>query len=485
LNQHSLENYIISAILTLIIAVHAYLTVLQAINLENEEVSRFHIGAKGYVSDEVWYVDAARNILRKIFNLGPKQSGSTFNATLVYASKEDAVKAVQYAQMYGVTVLSTEFTHLNATYVSAKSREAIEAFGKATNAIDVVYGWVLGDAKNINDYLNLEHPPTAKYLIALSMLLLGDRPLYWRIPSIIMGVLTVLLTFFVVKRLTKYEELGLVTAAAVAVDPLVRNLASIALLDIFVTAFTLLAIFFAVSKKYKESLLILGLATTFKFTALLAFIPILLLYISELIERGVNGFTEILNKSIESLLLALLSFVFFQLLVSAPIILKIGLGPWLQQSIFGALSWHLSTKCIGSNCPIASAPWDWFFGINSFPLYIYPGGYTLYAQGFAPAYTLSFILVIFTVAYRFQKSKPLSEKPWVILSGLFSAYLLLWIAGSRTQYSFYAVQLTPFIYIYLVAQIYEFLKRDSVIRVLISWKKFLELLWQALLLLLG
>jgi predicted membrane-bound dolichyl-phosphate-mannose-protein mannosyltransferase len=300
-----------------------------------------------------------------------------------------------------------------------------------------------------------------------------------------MGVLTVLLTFFVVKRLTKYEELGLVTAAAVAVDPLVRNLASIALLDIFVTAFTLLAIFFAVSKKYKESLLILGLATTFKFTALLAFIPILLLYISELIERGVNGFTEILNKSIESLLLALLSCVFFQLLVSAPIILKIGLGPWLQIYFAEAISWHLSTKCIGSNCPIASAPWDWFFGINSFPLYIYPGGYTLYAQGFAPAYTLSFILAIFTVAYRFQKSKPLSEKPWVILSGLFSAYLLLWIAGSRTQYSFYAVQLTPFIYIYLVTQIYEFLKRDSVIRVLISWKKFLDLLWQALLLLLG
>jgi len=485
LNQHSLENCIVSAILILIIAVHAYLTVLQAINLENEEVSRFHMGAKGYVSDEVWYVDAARNILRKIFNLEPKQSGSTFNATLIYASKEDAVKATQYAQMYGVTILSTEFAHLNAMYVSAKSREAIDAFGKATNAIDVVYGWILGDANNINDYLNLEHPPTAKYLIALSMLLLGDRPLYWRIPSIIMGVLTVLLTFFVVKRLTKYEELGLVTAAAVAVDPLVRNLASIALLDIFVTAFTLLAIFFAVSKKYRESLLVLGLASAFKFTALLAFIPILLLYISELIERGVNRFTEILNKSIESLLLTALSFVFFQLLVSAPIILKIGFGPWLQQSIFGALSWHLSTKCIGSGCPIASAPWDWFFGMNSFPLYIYPSGYTLYAQGFAPAYTLSLILMIFTVAYRFQKSKPLSKKPWVMLSGLFSAYLLLWIAGSRTQYSFYAVQLTPFIYIYLVAQIYEFLKRDSVIHVLISWKKFLELLWQALLLLLG
>ncbi len=473
------------AILVLIVAIYMYLTVLQATNLEVEEVSRFYMGAKGYVSDEVWYVDAARNILRKIFGLEPKQIGSTFNATLVYPSKDCAMRASNNAQAYGITVVSSAFSKLNAIYVSANSREAIENFGKATNATDIVYGWILGDAEGINNYLNLEHPPMAKYLIALSMLLLGDKPLYWRIPSIAMGMLIVVLTFFIVKKLIACKELAIIVATTVAVDPLIRNLASIALLDIFVAAFTLLTIFFAMNKRYKESLIVLGFASTFKFTALLTFLPVLFLYIGELIERGINKFTEILFKAIEFLLLAILSFIFFQLLVSIPIILKIGFGPWLQQSLWGAISWHLSIKCVGSGCPVASTPWDWFFGVNSFPLYIYPNGSTLYAQGFVPAYMTSFILMLFTLTYRFQKAKSMSKKPWVMFSSLFIAYVLLWIAGAKTQYSFYAVQLTPFIYIYLIIQIYEFLKRDNVIHVLISWKKLFELLWQALLTLLS
>ena len=41
-----------------------------------------------------------------------------------------------------------------------------------------------------DDYYNLEHPPLAKFVIALSMLACGDEPLCWRIPSIAMGALT-------------------------------------------------------------------------------------------------------------------------------------------------------------------------------------------------------------------------------------------------------------------------------------------------------
>ncbi|MDK6029301.1 glycosyltransferase family 39 protein [Ignisphaera sp. 4213-co] len=475
-------NYFTIVLLIIIIATHVYLVAVQALDLENEEMKKFYIGAKGYVSDEVWYVDAARNILRKLFGLQPKQIHCC-NATLVYSTKNDAFKASLIASQYGVTVLSTSFNKINAIYVHSNNLSALDLFAKMTNASDVVYGWILGDTEGINTYMNLEHPPMAKYIIALSMILLGDRPFYWRIPSIIMGSLTVIISFLIAKKITGSNELSLIMASAIAVDPLTRNLASIALLDIYVAAFTALAILLAIYGKYKASILVLGFASTFKFTALLAFLPILLLYISNIIREGRKKFVEVFSKSVELLTLALLSFIFFQLLVSIPIIFRLGIDTWLNQSILGAISWHLRIKCVGSECPVASAPWDWFFGLNSFPLYIYSNGVTIYAQGFVPAYLLSFILAILTIAYR--KFNSISKRPWILLSGFILAYIILWLAGSRTQYSFYAVQLTPYVYIYLISQLYEYIWRENIVKTFVEWKNVFERIWQIILVILS
>jgi len=222
----------------------------------------------------------------------------------------------------------------------------------------------------------------------------------------------------------------------------------------------------------------MGFASTFKFTALLTFIPLLFLYIKSIVKKYTSKFSFVFFESIGYLLLAILSFIFFQLLVSIPIIIKLGLGEWLKSSIIGAISFHLSAKCIGPTCPIASAPWEWFFGINSFPIYIDPNQGTIAAQGLVPIYIVCFVLMFLTIPYR--KIDNQSRTAWYLIIGLFLGYTLLWILGSRTQYSFYAVQLTPFIYIYLVIQIYEFLNRENIIIALRSWKETLETLWNAI-----
>ena len=474
----------IIVVLAIIVFVNVYLSFSQASSFEQEE-QRLFCTRKGYVSDEVWYVDAARNILAKIFGLTPHQEGDELKATLVYASKEELEKAKSLANSFGITILCDHFDKLNAAYVSAKTSESITLFAKATNATAVVFGWILGDAQNIYEYLNLEHPPSAKYIIALAMLILGDRPLYWRIPSIIMGATIVILVFLLTRRLSQSNELGLIAAAATAVDPLLRNMASIAMLDIYVTAFSLLSIYLAANERYREAILLLGFAATFKFTALTAFLPILCLYVGKAWkETKTSTYRSVLDRAIEMMLLMLLSFAFFQLLVAYPIILRIGIATWLQQSIFGAISWHLSAKCVGPNCPISSAPWDWFFGLNSFPLYIYANGTVVYAQGFVPAYAVALILMIISVAKRFYEDsdKSLSKKAWIIICGTFISYILLWIAGSRTQYSFYAVQLTPLIYAYLTLQLAEFLNRENLAQTFLAWKPlFSRQVWKKVL----
>ncbi len=460
--------------LIIIVSVNVWLSTSNALFLEHEEINRFP-HAKGYVSDEVWYVNAARNILRNIFGCMPQME--RVRATLIYAQKEDIQKAKLMASTYNISIIYDSFTKINALYVEAVNYSSIESFATLSGAVDVVFGWILGDSADINKYMNYEHPPLAKYLIALAMAVFGDRPLFWRIPSIIMGAITTLMTYFVAYTISKSKEVSLIASAFVAVDPMTRYLSSIAILDIYVAAFTLISLYLALRGRLKEALLVLGLTSTFKFTALLTFIPLLFIYIKNFIKRSTR-FLDVLFASLEYLSLAILSFVFFQILLSAPIIVKMGIDIWFSESILKAFSWHLSVKCVGAGCPIASAPWDWFFGLNSFPLYIDSHGKALYAAGFIPAYIASFILLFFTLPYR--KYDTISRDAWYIILGLFTAYSILWLAGSRTQYSFYAVQLTAPIYVFLITQLYEYLNREQIILTLNAWKELLAHLWSAI-----
>jgi len=457
----------------LIIVVNIWLSVSNALFLEHEEVNRFP-HAKGYVSDEVWYVNAARNILRNIFNSMPNIDKP--KATLIYTSNEDLQRAKSLASLYNINIIYESFTKINAIYVESKDYNNIKVFANKTNTIDVIYGWILADSGDINKYMNFEHPPTAKYLIAL-MMLFEDRPFFWRVPSIIMGVIVTLMTYFITYTISKSREISLIASAFVAVDPMTRFLSSIAILDIYVAAFTLIAIYLALKDRLKEAALVLGIASTFKFTALIAFVPLLFLYI-KYVMRKTTRFLDVLSASIEYLFLVILSFVFFQILFSLPIIIKIGLSNWFTESILKALSWHLTIKCVGTDCPVASTPWDWFFGLNSFPLYVDSHGKVMYATGFIPAYTVSFVLMFLTLPYR--KYNTISRDAWYIPFGLFLGYCLLWLAGSRTQYSFYAIQLTAPIYIFLVIQLYEYLNRDKITLTLNAWKTILIYLWNAL-----
>ncbi len=462
--------------LLIAIAINIALSTTQALHFEQQEVAKIAAGAKGYVSDEVWYVDAARNILRKIFGLVPRMTVPS--ATLVYPNSSLVTEAENLAPSYGIRVVSDSYTKISALYVEASSIEAIERFANATGATDVVFGWMLGDAQSINEYLNLEHPPMVKYIIALTMLLLGDRPFFWRIPSIIMGALLVFLSFLIALEITKSENLAIIVATLVAVDPLVRNLASVALLDIYVATFTALALLFVIRGRLKEGALLIGFASTFKFTALLAVVP-LILFVVKRVAQTTRKFVDALLDSVYYIILTVLAFAFFQVLVSAPLIIYLGFDNWVRNSILGAISWHLSVKCTGSGCPPASAPWDWFFGINAFPLYI-EDGRTIAAAGLIPLYIVTFVLMLMAPPY-LARLRPRSRDAWLLLVGLFLGYIALWLAGSRTQYSFYAVQLVPYIHTFLVAIGFELLSRERLVELFRSWLRLLAYLWGALL----
>lgn len=477
--MRKINTIIIYVILIIIVATGAYHYYDLASTFEKLETDTalFPISRKGYVSDEIWYVNSARNLLRNIFGAIPRMDYP--HATLVFLTDGDLHKALTLANSYGIKIVGggNTFSKVKALYVNAPSIDIINSFAKSVNAIDVVYGWILGDAEIVYTYMNLEHPPMTKYIIALLMYTIGDRPIVWRIPSIVMGIIIIIMTFFLVYELTKTPILGLIAAAVVALDPMTKIMSAIALIDVYAAAFTLVTLYLGIKGRIKIAALAMGFASTFKFTAIFATIPLIFIYLNKQFKKNLR-LLDIITNVISYIFLLGLSFIFFQLLVSIPIILKIGINSWLDQSLFGAVSWHLIAKCLdlSRGCPQYSAPWEWFFGINSFPIYISP---SINAQGFIPAYALSFVLMLITIPSMTKENN--ARFSWYMLFGTFAGYMIIWILGSKTQYSFYAIQLTPLIYIYLVTQIYEYLNRENIIMTINTWKKVLMALINAIL----
>ncbi len=474
------EEIAITILLIIVLAVAAYNFYSLDQKLTFEEISR---GGKGYVSDEVWYVSSARNILEKVFRVLPRFYGEP-GASIIYITPANISAIYNGAKLYNVKIVDTSYNKISAFYVQAQTISCIERYvsyleNNGVHVIDVVYGWRIPDAANINNYMNYEHPPLVKYLIALSMVILGDYPLFWRIPSIIAGLLVIFFTYLVMKNLTKNKWLALGVSAALLLDPILRAMSSIAMLDVFVALATIIAVYFASKKKYKLAIITGVLGSIVKFSVLFVMIPISILYVREAVKKD-RRFSTLVYSAIEVVLISIVLFLLFQIMVSLPLIMYTGFSSWFQQSITGAISWHLSIKCSGPNCPVSSTPIDWFLGVNSFVLYYFENNRALLAQTLWPAWALSLVMfALLLPAYRKHRGFAMGS---LFLFGILAGYVLDYVLGGKTQYSFYAVQLVPYIYMVLGFSLFDIMvSKERFKQILRDWYAILSKMWDIIL----
>ncbi len=88
-----------------------------------------------------------------------------------------------------------------------------------------------------------DHPPLGKLVIAASMRALGDNALGWRLPSLLLGLLTIAVAGVASARLFRSREAGLMAAALIAADGAFIVYSRTALLDgqlVFLQALALL-----------------------------------------------------------------------------------------------------------------------------------------------------------------------------------------------------------------------------------------------------
>jgi dolichyl-phosphate-mannose-protein mannosyltransferase len=92
--------------------------------------------------------------------------------------------------------------------------------------------------------ITVVHPPLGKWLIGLGIRIFGFSPGGWRIASVIAGTLTVAALYFLARKLLASTLAALAASGFLALDFLHVVLSRTAMLDVFVTAFGVLAFLF-------------------------------------------------------------------------------------------------------------------------------------------------------------------------------------------------------------------------------------------------
>jgi len=126
---------------------------------------------------------------------------------------------------------------------------------------------------------NNEHPPLAKALIMLGMILFGDKPLGWRISSIIASSISVALVYVLALFLSKNKAVSFSAALLFAADIMFFNIGQIGMLDASSMMFVLVASILLLKRRYDFSGLFFGLASLCKLSSIFAmgivFFPLL------------------------------------------------------------------------------------------------------------------------------------------------------------------------------------------------------------------
>jgi hypothetical protein len=243
----------------------------------------------------------------------------------------------------------------------------------------------------------VEHPPVAKLFIVGGMKLFGDNPWGWRIPSLLVSTIGLVLFYNICRKLGGSHRVAFIATFLLVFENLSFLHAGMAMLDEFVAFFTILAFWFYLKGLERKASLFnewwffmamaIALAALSKLSGILTAVPIGLHWLlagykrpemEGRIEAGPpQGFWRRLGGvfyryvySLPFLMYALLTPLFFLGLMSCFdwIIWQRWINPVDQLQNMASMT--NSIKFTGYSGPLPSRPWEWLLSpTNSFSLY--------------------------------------------------------------------------------------------------------------------
>ncbi len=417
-----------------------------------------------YVSDEVWYATASRNFLDEILNYNAEyvRNGYAY-ATLVFSSKKYLENNLSKIENY-IHSLEGSIAKSNYTTTGDKipilwvkvPQSNLSRLKECNGVTEVRTGFEYPSKNGIYDYLNLEHPPLGKYLIMLSMVLLGDRPISWRIPGLIEAFFMIIFAYLAGSKMLN-PFWGVVASLSLALDPMLKAMSMVAMLDIHLAFFTSLALLLVIYDKPLTASIFAWLAFSVKFSGLFV---VLAIYLYLRIYRREKIATSLLKSLVPALLYPL---------VSIPLILHFGLEGWVQENL-SAIAWHITSRGSG---PIPSPPWGWFFNVAPMALHYNPD---LIARVNLVSYSIAFLFMILLLPALIDRKR--DYIPMLFIASIILGYTGVFIKGNRTLYSFYAVQLSPAVGLSFSVALFYLMAEERELDAYISegWRKIFDCL---------
>jgi predicted membrane-bound dolichyl-phosphate-mannose-protein mannosyltransferase len=328
-------------------------------------------------------------------------------------------KAYGLASSYGDSYVSDEIYYVDS------SRRILE------RVFNVSLSYHSYSGRTAGDYFNLEHPPLGKYIIALSMATCGDKPLCWRLPGVI-EVSLIPLILYITYAATRHPLgplAGSVAALAASTDPVLHRVGSVALLDPHLAFFTTLSLALAVHGRYVASALFAGISVSVKISGL----GTMLGYMLSLYK--VDG----VKRRLAMVLLAIALTAIVQIAIHAPLALYF--GPWrMVEETVNAIKWHTTSR--PPDGPPYSSPSGWILNVAPFPLTFNPTPVKAELNTILHLVALAYSTYILVLGLIWGLKGYRVTAP-LYYAGVTLAYWAVYIAGNRTLYSFYAIQLTP------------------------------------------
>lgn len=315
------------------------------------------------------------------------------------------------------------------------------------------------------------HPPLAKYLMGIGIKVFGFTGTGWRMGSVFMGILGIIGIYFLVKEISKKEEIAFLTVFLLGFEFLYFTMSRIAMLDIFVNTFIIFTSLFVWEyyERRRIRFLILsgvffGLALSAKWTTGLIFPILFFLFLPEKKEKSENSKAK-QNFWKKALILGSVIFIFY-LIPYFPFLIKNGVyeTATLQVKIFKNMA-SIADYKTAKTSPLS--PFLWPLAptntLSSYGLYGKEiGTMSLIAN---PLILWLFIpLIIYQFSYALRKK---SLNRFFILTIIFCLYIP-WLAIDRVRYFYYMLPVMPFLCLLIAMTIsdiwnFEKLKKTELI----------------------
>jgi len=274
------------------------------------------------------------------------------------------------------------------------------------------------------------HPPLAKLGMWWGMVVLGEKPIGWRIPGAMLGILSVFLVYLIAKELFNDELLSLFSSGVFALDGLPLVMSRIGMNDSYFLFFILLSFYLYLKDKNFFSALSFGLAASSKWSAVWA-VPIFI----------VAHFA--LKKKFR---LSYLWFIFIPPLIYLASYIPMFLvgGHTLKTFVdVQRQMWWYHTNLKATH-PYTSKWYTWPFLIR--PIWLYTSGVisgkvaNIYAMGNPAVFWMGLVSVFISLYYSFSEG----DRKLALVIFSYLVFFIPWAVSPRIMFFYHYLPSIPF-----------------------------------------